>query len=110
MLELMNAHQLAVFGEADVTADELRTWLTSPSVDVERDIRVLEQDGRLVGYVDVDPTRDEPPLWWCDLKVAPDADTRRDHDASSSLARAAGADAARSGSGPPPATSAVSPR
>ena len=51
MLELTNAHQLAVFGEADTTADELQTWLTSPSVVVERDIRVLERDGRLVGYV-----------------------------------------------------------
>lgn len=73
ILELLNAHQLAAFGEADQTEDELRTWLTSPSVEVERDIRVLEQDGRLVGYVDVDPSGD-PPLWWCDLKVAPDAD------------------------------------
>ena len=51
MLELMNAHQLAAFGEADATEDELRTWLTSPSVEIERDIRVLERDGRLVGYV-----------------------------------------------------------
>ncbi|HSO02832.1 MAG TPA: GNAT family N-acetyltransferase, partial [Gaiellaceae bacterium] len=25
-------------------------------------------------YVDADPTRDDPPLWWCDVKVAPDAD------------------------------------
>ena len=74
MLELMNAHQLAAFGEADATADELRTWLTSPSVEIERDIRVLEQDGRVLGYVDVDSNRADPPLWWCDLKVAPDAD------------------------------------
>lgn len=74
MLELMNAHQLAAFGEADYTADDLRTWLTTPYVDVARDIRVLERDGRLVGYVDADPTRDDPPLWWCDVKVAPDAD------------------------------------
>jgi hypothetical protein len=37
MLALMNAHQLAAFGEADTTADELRTWLTFPSVVVERD-------------------------------------------------------------------------
>ena len=72
MLELMNAHQLAAHGEADVTADDLRSWLTSPSVDVARDIRVLERDGRLIGYADVDATRDEPPLWWCDVKVAPD--------------------------------------
>ena len=74
ILELTNAHQLAAFGEADVTEDELRTWLTTPYVVVERDIRLLEDDGRLVGYVDVDPNKDDPPLWWCDLKVAPDVD------------------------------------
>jgi mycothiol synthase len=74
MLELMNAHQLAAFGEADYTADDLRTWLTTPYVEVERDLRVLERDGRLIGYADADPTRDEPPLWWCDVKVAPDVD------------------------------------
>jgi len=77
MLELMNAHQLVAFGEADVTADELRTWLTSPSVDVERDIRVLEEGRRLVGYIDVDPSNADPPLWWCDLKVSPDVDADR---------------------------------
>ncbi|HUP33501.1 MAG TPA: GNAT family N-acetyltransferase [Gaiellaceae bacterium] len=69
----MNAHQLAAFGEADYTADDLRTWLTTPYVDVARDIRVLERDGRLIGYADVDPTRDEPPLWWCEVKVDPAA-------------------------------------
>jgi mycothiol synthase len=74
MLELMNAHQLAAFGEADVTAEDLRLWLTTPYVVVENDIRVLERDGRLIGYADVDPTREEPPLWWCDVKVDPDAD------------------------------------
>lgn len=74
MLELMNAHQLAAFGEADCTAEDLRTWLTTPYVEVERDIRVLERDGRLVGYADADPTRDEPPIWWCDVKVDPGID------------------------------------
>ena len=74
MLELMNAHQFAAFGEADVTAEELRLWLTTPYVVVENDIRVLERDGRLIGYADVDGTRDVPPLWWCDVKVAPDVD------------------------------------
>ena len=76
MLELMNAHQLAAFGEADYTADDLRTWLTTPYVEVDRDLRVLERDGRLIGYADADPTRNEPPLWWCDVKVAPDVDAR----------------------------------
>jgi mycothiol synthase len=74
MLELMNAHQLAAFGEADYTADDLRTWLTTPYVVIERDIRVLESDGRLIGYADADPTREEPPLWWCDVKVDPNVD------------------------------------
>lgn len=74
MLELMNAHQLAAFGEADYTADDLRTWLTTPYVVVERDIRVLERDGRLIGYADADPTREQPPLWWCDVKVDPTVD------------------------------------
>lgn len=74
MLELMNAHQLAAFGEADATAEDLRLWLTAPSVEVENDVRVLERDGRLIGYADVDGTRDEPPLWWCDVKVSPEVD------------------------------------
>ncbi len=74
MLELMNAHQLAAFGEADYTADDLRTWLTTPYVVIERDIRVLERDGRLIGYADADPTREAPPLWWCDVKVDPTVD------------------------------------
>ena len=33
---------------------------------------MLERDGRLIGYADVDSTREDPPLWWCDVKVAPD--------------------------------------
>lgn len=74
MLELMNAHQLAAFGEADATAEDLRLWLTTPYVEVENDVRVLERDGRLIGYADVDGTREEPPTWSCDVKVAPDAD------------------------------------
>lgn len=74
MLELLNAHQLAAFGEADATAEDLRLWLTTPYVKVENDIRVLERDGRLIGYADVDSDRDDPPVWWCDVKVAPDAD------------------------------------
>ena len=41
---------------------------------MENDIRVLERDGRLIGYADVDGTREELPTWWCDVKVAPDVD------------------------------------
>ena len=73
MLELMNAHQLAAFGEADYTAENLRIWLTTPYVEIDRDLRVLERDGRLIGYADVDSSREDPPVWWCDVKVTPDA-------------------------------------
>jgi ribosomal protein S18 acetylase RimI-like enzyme len=75
MLALMNAAQLAAYGEEDVTADELRTWLTTPSVDPVRDIRLLEEGGRLIGYVDADSSGEEKPdRWWSDVKVDPEAD------------------------------------
>ena len=74
MLALMNASQRAAFGEADVTADDLRTWLTTPYVVPERDIRLLEEDdGRLVGYADVD-FAEATGRWWADVKVDPEAD------------------------------------
>jgi mycothiol synthase len=73
ILELMNASHLAVFGEADVTADELRTWFATPSVAPERDIRLLEEDGRLVGYADV-YLAENTQRWWCDVEAVPDAD------------------------------------
>jgi mycothiol synthase len=73
MLALMNASQLAAFGEADITADELRTWLTTPHVVAERDIRLLEEGGRLIGYADLD-FAESTARWWCDVKVDPDVD------------------------------------
>jgi mycothiol synthase len=73
ILALMNASQLATFGEADVTADELRTWLTTPYVVPERDIRLLEEDGSLIGYADVD-FAEATGRWWADVKVDPQAD------------------------------------
>jgi mycothiol synthase len=74
VLALFNRHQLVAFGEADATAEDFRTWLTTPYVKVEDDIRVLEADGRVIGYADVDATREEPPRWWCDVKVDPEVD------------------------------------
>lgn len=73
ILELMNASQLSVFGEADVTEDELRTWLATPSLVPERDIRLLEENGRTIGYADV-YFAENTERWWSDVKAAPDAD------------------------------------
>jgi mycothiol synthase len=48
--------------------DELRTWLSSPKVNVESDVRLAERDGRLVGYADVDR---QDNTWWSDIRVLP---------------------------------------
>jgi mycothiol synthase len=74
MLEVLNAGGRAAYGEDELSAPELRTWLSSPKVDRERDIRVVEQDGRLVGYVDVDPLGTDPVRWWTSIKAHPEAD------------------------------------
>ena len=73
ILELMNRHQLAAFGEADVVADELRTWFATPKLDLERDIRLLERDGVLVGYADTEHA-EATDRWWSDVKVDPAVD------------------------------------
>jgi mycothiol synthase len=75
MLEVMNAGGRAAYGEDEYSAGEARTWLSSPKVDPERDIRVAEADGKLVGYVDVDPIGSEPVRWWSSVKVHPSAET-----------------------------------
>ena len=74
MLEVLNAPGRAAYGEDSYSAGELRNWLTSPKVDPERDIRLAEQDGRVIGYVDVDPQGANPVRWWSDVRVHPDAD------------------------------------
>lgn len=73
VVELMNAVSLSAYGTADTTEAELRRWLTTPDVVPERDIRVAEEEGRLVGYADVDPTGTEPVRNWCNIVVHPDA-------------------------------------
>jgi mycothiol synthase len=74
MLEVLNAAARAVDGEDEYSAEGLRTWLNSPKVDLERDVRVAEEAGRLIGFADVDPQGENPITWWCDVRVDPDAD------------------------------------
>ena len=71
---LLNATAEAAFGTPDMTEAEFRRWLTTPDVDAARDIRVAEEDGRIVGYADVDPTDTEPVRWWCVVRAHPDGD------------------------------------
>jgi mycothiol synthase len=74
MLEVLNAPVRAAYGEDSYSANELRNWLTSPKVDPQRDIRLAEEDGLVIGYVDVDPQGSAPVRWWSDVRVHPDVD------------------------------------
>lgn len=73
MLDVVNAAGRVAYGE-DESAVELRTWLSAPKLDWERDVRVVDLDGLIVGYVDVDPQGQDPVRWWSDMKVRPDTD------------------------------------
>ena len=63
-----------LYDELEFERSEMDQWLTSPRLDVERDIRLYEEDGRLLAYVDVDPLGDDPVMWWSDVRVHPEAD------------------------------------
>jgi mycothiol synthase len=72
--ELINASARAVDGEDEYSEADLRTWLSSPKLDLERDVRIAEDEGTMVGYADVDPQGTDPTIWWSDIRVHPDAD------------------------------------
>jgi mycothiol synthase len=63
-----------LYDELEFDRAELDQWLTSPRLDLERDIRLYEEDGRLLAYVDVDPLGEDPVMWWADVRVHPDTD------------------------------------
>jgi mycothiol synthase len=74
MLEVINASARAADGEDEYGADDFRNWLASPKLIPERDVRVAEENGRLIGYADVDPQGTDPVRWWCELRVHPESD------------------------------------
>jgi mycothiol synthase len=73
IFQLLDASSRATFGEG-ASAEALHLWLSSPGVDLARDVRVAEGGGGLVGYADVDPAGDDPVRWWCDVRLHPNAD------------------------------------
>jgi mycothiol synthase len=66
---LFNRGSEELFGEADESEDDVRRFLTSSELDPQKDIRVAERDGELVGYVDIYPH--PHPSYWVDPRVAP---------------------------------------
>jgi mycothiol synthase len=72
--ELYTAVEQAAYGRTETTAEELRTWFTAPTIDIETDVRLAFDGEELVGYVDVDRVDGEPPRWWSDVRVRPGRD------------------------------------
>jgi mycothiol synthase len=68
---LFAAVERSWFGQAEQTPEELRQWLTAPTVNLEEDIRLAFDGDRLVGYVDIDRVEGTPVRWWSDVKVHP---------------------------------------
>ena len=73
VVELFRAISVAAYGFDDQPREETERWFALPRLDYERDTRLAFDEGRLLGYADVD-TEDEGTTWWTDLRVAPDAD------------------------------------
>ena len=45
-------------------AEEVRSWFRNPTFDIQRDFRVVERDGAVVGYVDVHREEDRLSVDW----------------------------------------------
>src|ERR671914_531586 len=75
IVRLFNATTQAAWGTDDFTEDQFRTWLTSPKLVPERDVRLADDGEALLGYVDVDPQGSEPVRWWSIVRVHPAAET-----------------------------------
>ena len=78
ILEVLNVFPRLTYGSDDMSESELRLWLTSPTVDVERDIRVVERDGRLTSYADVGDQSELHTRYWIDLRYHPELVDQRD--------------------------------
>lgn len=81
MLEVLNVFTRRTYGRDDMSEAELRLWFTSPTIKVERDIRVVERDGRLTAYADVGDQSELHSRYWVDLRYKPELVEQRDLDA-----------------------------
>ncbi|MCB2209501.1 GNAT family N-acetyltransferase [bacterium] len=53
-VDLFNAHAIQMIGSADTSLDEMMVEWTTPGFDLDKHVRVLEdQDGTIIGYIDV---------------------------------------------------------
>jgi mycothiol synthase len=72
LVELINRLPLAVYGSGDTSEAELRHWWSLPTMDLERDARVVERDGLLTAYADVGDQSELHTRYWLDLRYDPE--------------------------------------
>ncbi len=65
--DLVNRANEELVGERGESETTVRQWLTAPELDADKDIRLAERDGELVGYADVAPYPE--PNYWVDARV-----------------------------------------
>jgi mycothiol synthase len=71
--DLLNAQSRALRGRDDAGADEIRLWLTTPTLDLAEDVRVaVLPDGSLAGYADLGDQANEHTRLWIDLRLHPE--------------------------------------
>src|SRR2546430_6307707 len=71
---LFNAASQEFYGLDGASEQLLQTWLTSPTTDVERNLRLAVADGGIVGYADVDPRSSNPTRCWVEIAIRRTAD------------------------------------
>lgn len=74
VIGLYAAVEREAYGKVETTAEELRTWFTAPTVNIENDVRLAIDGDELVGYIDIDRVAAEPLRWWTDVRVRPGHD------------------------------------
>jgi mycothiol synthase len=69
---IINAVSRAEYGVDDVNEAEIRRWFAQPDFDVERDVFVAEQAGRVSAYADVSDEGKRGEQFWIDVRLPPD--------------------------------------
>lgn len=70
---VINAVSRAEHGVDDVNEAEIRRWFSHPQLDVQRDLFVAEEGGRIVAYADAADEGNRGEQFWIDLRLPPGA-------------------------------------
>lgn len=88
--ELLEEHALASFGEPELSEAEIRSWFDQQNLE----FRVVEREGELVGYLDVQ--LQESGRFFADIRTLDDAAAARLLDEAQRIGRERGASVVRS--------------